>query len=88
MRKKQQQEEDDYVQQVEERFEELNYLVSDGSMIQEMFLQLWIQAEAEQSSVDKQACDLLLRRSNYANHVMSWCHMVKANLPYRLVESK
>ena len=60
LKERKQKEDDDYVRQVEERFEVLNYLVLDGSLTQEMISQLRIKAEAEHNSVDKQACDLLL----------------------------
>ena len=60
MRKKHQQEEDDYVQQVEDLFDELNYLVSDGSMTPATLLLLRNKAEAEQNLALKRACEMLI----------------------------
>ena len=61
IKKVNQQEEDAFVQQVEERFEALNCLVCEGSITQEMLVQIRSNAVVELNEIDMQACDLLIR---------------------------
>ena len=58
MKKAKQCEELEYLQQVEERFQALNALLCEGSLTQEILVQLRREADAQQNAVDKQACDL------------------------------
>ena len=60
IKKVNQQEEDALVQQVEERFEALNCLVCEGSITQEMLVQIRSNAVVELNEIDMQACDLLI----------------------------
>ena len=60
LKKTKQREESDFVQQVEVRFEALNCLVMEGSITQEILVQLRRIAIAEANAVDEQACDLLI----------------------------
>ena len=60
MKKSKQQAESDVVQLVEERFDELNRLLLEGSINQEVLLQLKNKAVEELNDIERQACDLLL----------------------------
>ena len=59
-KKAKQQAEADIVQLVEVRFDELNGFLCEGSITQDMLLQLRKKALEEHSDIDQQACDLLL----------------------------
>ena len=60
LKKSKQQAEADVVQLVEARFEELNALLLEGSVTQEVLLQLRNRAVEELNDIERQARDLLL----------------------------
>ena len=60
IKKSKQHEEADLVQLVEARFDEPNYLLCEGSINQEIPLQLRNKAVEEVNDIERQACDLLL----------------------------
>ena len=59
LKKSKQQAEADVVQLVEARFEELNAVLLEGSVTQEVLLQLRNKAVEELNDIERQACDLL-----------------------------